>query len=91
MSKRILIIDDDPQVLNVLSNVLKKNIYLIETASDAKQALLKIKAKKPDIIISDIVIPGMNGFEFTEKLKEDPKTRNIPFIYISAKKDPAES
>lgn len=81
----VLLVDDEEQGRTLLANYLKsytKNVY---EAEDGNDAIKKIKAKKPDIIVTDIVMPGIDGIEFAAKLKElYPKT---PFIFLTASKE----
>ena len=82
--KKILIVDDEPDIVKVLAMRLKDRGFEISTASSAEQAFIQIKNNKPDLIIFDIVLPGMQGNEAAKKLKEDPQTSTIPVILVSA-------
>jgi CheY-like chemotaxis protein len=93
----ILLVDDDSAVLNVISLTLKGVGYHVVTALDGKEALVKIFADPswgerefPDLILADIMMPVMDGFEFCEKVKRNPKTRGIPFIFLTAKTGTAD-
>ncbi|TLP80122.1 response regulator [Maribacter sp. ACAM166] len=90
MSHTILIIDDIPENLKVLSRILKPEGYKVRIANNGEQALLSIKNNAPDIILLDIMMPNMNGFEVCERLKSDEKTADIPVIFISALSETAE-
>jgi len=85
--KEILIVDDRKENLEVLSEILKKEGFKVRTALSAKLALLSIKAKKPDLILLDIEMPEMNGYELASVLKLNEQTANIPIIFISAHND----
>jgi len=88
--KKILIVDDDPTLINFLEPVFsKKNVETI-SAVNGLDALEKIGKKVPDLIISDIMMPKMDGYELYNKLQENPKTVGIPFIFLSSKDDPTE-
>lgn len=84
MSKKILVVDDEPDILKVLVARLKEQGYETITALDGEQALAQAEQHKPDLIILDIMMPGMDGTEAAQKLKENPKTENIPIIFLSA-------
>lgn len=82
---KILIVDDIPDNIKVISNVLKQNNnYIIKGVTDGKTALKTIKTIMPDIILLDIKMPEMDGFEVCKLLKEDPNTQDIPVIFITA-------
>jgi len=69
----------------LLLKVLLKNLnYQIATANDGLQALSAVETEKPDLILLDVMMPGLNGFEVAEKLKENPETRDIPIIFLTA-------
>jgi len=83
----ILIVDDRLENLKLLSSFLLKEGYRVRSALDGETALLSIKAKHPDLILLDIKMDGMDGFEVCHHLKEDPQTAMIPIIFISARDD----
>lgn len=80
----ILIIDDAPDTLNLLSRMLNKHGYSVRTAIGGQIALEKTKLAPPALILLDIVMPGMDGYEVCARLKADPLTRDIPIIFLSA-------
>jgi len=86
----ILIVDDLPKNLQVLGTILSRENYEISMATSGKQALSIIDKKLPDIVLLDIMMPGMDGFEVAENIKSSDKSRHIPIIFVSAKGD-AES
>jgi len=90
MKKKILIIDDDPTIMTFLAPLLSKKKYDGFWATDGLDALQKIKKKIPDLIISDIMMPRMDGYELYRRLRDDPKTADIPFIFLSANDDPTD-
>jgi len=89
MSKiyEILIVDDLKENLQLLSEFLTSEQYSVRTATSGKMALLSLSAKIPDLILLDIKMPIMSGFELCEKLKSDLRTYKIPIIFISASDD----
>lgn len=80
----ILIVDDTPANLRLLSRMLAERGYGIRAVTSGPRALASARAAPPDLILLDIKMPGMNGYEVCEQLKADPVTRNIPVIFISA-------
>lgn len=80
----ILIVDDNPENLRLLVNILKNSRYKVRPASSGSMALRSVSTILPDIILIDIDMPGMNGYEVCERLKAEPDTAHIPVIFISA-------
>ena len=83
--KTILIVDDSPTDTHLMSEMLKRNGYSVSTAASAQEAIAKTKQEKPDLVLMDIVMPGMNGFEATRVITRDPETGSIPVIIVSTK------
>jgi len=83
----VLIVDDVSDNIKVAMNILKENNYNFSFALNGKQALEIIKKKSFDIVLLDIMMPQMNGFEVCEFLKNDPQTHDIPVIFLTAKAD----
>ena len=86
----ILIVDDKPENLKFLMDILMKAGYRVRPASDGELALRSVKVKIPVLILLDIRMPNMDGFEVCRRLKTDETTRDIPIIFASALSDPAE-
>ena len=80
----ILIVDDTPANLRLLSQMLAERGYGVRAVTSGPRALASARAAPPDLVLLDIKMPGMNGYEVCEQLKADPLTRNIPVIFISA-------
>ncbi len=81
----ILIVDDALKNLQLLGNILKENNYEVEFALDGEKALDWIKTKPFDLILLDIMMPGMDGYELCSRIKADMTTQHIPIIFITAK------
>ena len=81
----ILIVDDSPTERHFLKTVLLKNGYDISLAETGEQAIEMAKSKQPDLILMDVVMPGMNGFQATRFLTHAPETAAIPVVMISKK------
>jgi len=82
--ENILIVDDTPANLRLLSQMLAERGYGVRAVTSGARALASASAAPPDLVLLDIKMPGMNGYEVCEQLKADPLTRNIPVIFISA-------
>lgn len=80
----ILVVDDTPANLRLLSNMLSEQGFKVRSVINGPMALTAIRAAPPDLVLLDINMPGMNGYEVCEQLKADPTTRDIPIIFISA-------
>ncbi|MBU2513680.1 hybrid sensor histidine kinase/response regulator [bacterium] len=80
----VLIVDDNPKNLQVLGSLLTQNGYSAVAAQGGEQALEYIKKKEPEIILLDIMMPGMDGIEVCKRLKDDEDTREIPILFITA-------
>jgi len=83
----ILIVDDNPENLQVLGKLLKEEKYNVEFAVDGESALGWINNKQFDLLLLDINMPGMSGFEVCEKIRSDPKMNKLPIIFLSAESD----
>lgn len=84
-SERILVVDDEPEIHTVLGKLLTNEGFTIENAFNAEEAFKKIAAKKPDLIILDIMMPKISGIEACNRLKGDPATKDILILIVSAK------
>jgi two-component system phosphate regulon response regulator PhoB len=83
--KVILVVDDEEDVLELVSYNLEKNGYNVEKAVAGEEALSKTRTKLPDLIILDLMLPGIDGLEVCKQLKNNPKTEHIPVIMLTAK------
>jgi len=81
----ILIVDDSPTELHVLSNMLEKNGHAVISAADGEEGVARAKADKPDLILMDVVMPGLNGFQASRQISSDPETSSIPIVIVSTK------
>ena len=81
----ILIVDDNLSELELISHYLREGGYTVINAVGAKEALNKILEQKPDVIITDVVMPGMSGFELCRRLKTHPDTEKVPIVICSSK------
>jgi len=82
---KILVVDDEPDTLLPLTRALEADNYAVVGAVDGAEALLKVSNETPDLILLDLMLPKLNGYEVCMRLKEDPTTRHIPVIMLSAK------
>ena len=81
----ILVIDDDPGVVRFLKNALEPEGYVVLTAINGLQGLAIARQDEPDVVILDVMLPGIDGYEVCQRLKEDSITRYIPVMMLSVK------
>ena len=88
MSKKVLIVDDNQDAIHILTAVLKRGGYLVSVAKNGVEAIEKIRQERPALILLDIMMPRMDGFEVCQEIKGSEETSNIPVLMITARKDP---
>lgn len=81
----VLIVDDSPTDVHVMQKALEQNGFQTASAADGSEAIRKARELHPDLILMDIVMPGLNGFQATRELANDPETRAIPVIMVTSK------
>ena len=86
----VLVVDDDPQTLAMLVGVLGEEGYQVQPADSGKLALLSVAAQPPDLVLLDIRMPGMDGFEVCRRLKQIESGRRVPVMFVSASKEKEE-
>ncbi|MCG5514748.1 MULTISPECIES: response regulator [Ectothiorhodospira] len=82
---RILVVDDSPTELHVIKTMLGKHGYEVSTASSGEDGMAKARETLPDLILMDVVMPGLNGFQATRQLSQDAATAKIPVIVVTTK------
>jgi len=82
--KTVLLVDDEPDWLSAMSDALGKEPYRLVIADSGESALKKLKEIKPDLILSDVRMPVMNGFDLYELVRSDPKLKLIPYVFMSS-------
>jgi DNA-binding response OmpR family regulator len=82
--RKILLVDDEPDMIKVLKAGLRESGFDVVTAGDGKVGLEKAQTEHPDLIILDLLMPVMDGTELGQILKDDPRTNNIPVIFLTA-------
>jgi CheY-like chemotaxis protein len=90
---RVLVVDDSQSVLHFLRAVLEGERYEVSTAADGKEALEHVRQLRPDVVVTDSIMPQMDGYELVGALREDPATAEIPIIMLTSAdvNDPAHS
>ena len=85
MLKRLLVVDDEPNLLTAIAAVLRGKGYEVTTARNGKDALLQIARQLPDLIVSDVRMPVMDGYRLARQLRAAPHTKLIPIVFLTAK------
>ena len=83
--KKVLIVDDSPTERHVLNEMLTKAGFEVIVSDNGEDAILKAKRERPDVILMDVVMPGLNGFQATRAISRDPETKTIPIIICTSK------
>ena len=83
--QKILIVDDSPTERYYLTAILERNGFTVTTAENGDDAMAKIRADRPELILMDVVMPGANGFQVTRAIAKDPELADVPIIICSTK------
>jgi CheY-like chemotaxis protein len=89
MSKKILVVDDSATIHMMIRMVLGKDRYTLVTATDGREAVDKAHAERPDLIVMDVIMPHMTGFEACRELRRNDDTKEIPVILVTTRGEPA--
>ena len=89
MRKRVLVIDDAAEAQSLAAAILEPAGYAVQGAMGGAQGLLLAEADRPDLVLVDLQMPGVDGYEVCRLLRRGPKTRDIPLIMVTASDDPA--
>lgn len=90
MAKRLLVVDDDPGLLLAVSETLRAEGYHVKTARRGAEALVIVAQSLPDLIISDIRMPGMDGYQLVKNLRSNSRTRLVPIVFLTAKDETSD-
>jgi len=85
MKKRVLLIEDDPSAVRLVSYTLEQEGYEVLTAMNGLEGLNKVREEAPDLLVLDVMLPGLDGFEVCRRLRADEKTAGLPVLMLSAK------
>jgi two-component system alkaline phosphatase synthesis response regulator PhoP len=84
MPKTVLIVDDEPNIIVPLRFLMEQNGYAVMVASDGEQAMAALSDRVPDLILLDIMLPGIDGYEVCQNVRENPQWRRTKVIFLSA-------
>lgn len=85
MARKICVIEDNPNLLRQISYVFEQEGYEVATAMDGSEGMRKVRVEKPDLLILDVMLPGIDGYQVCRYLRADPKTAHLPIIILTAK------
>jgi two-component system alkaline phosphatase synthesis response regulator PhoP/two-component system response regulator VicR len=85
MALRVLVCDDERHIVRLIQVNLERQGYTVSTAFDGKEGLEKIRSEKPDLVVLDVMMPYMDGFEVLKTIRREPETENLPVIMLTAK------
>jgi len=83
--KNVMVVDDSPTEVHLLREMLSKNGFTVSVVTSGEEAITRAAAEKPDLILMDVVMPGMSGFEATRAITRNPESANIPVIICTTK------
>ena len=82
---RVLLVDDDPVIVRLLEVNFRLEGFHVRTASNGEEALEKAAEERPDVVVLDVMMPGLDGWEVCARMREDPKMADIPVVFLSAR------
>jgi twitching motility two-component system response regulator PilH len=89
-ARKVLVVEDSATDLHYLSDVLAKGGYRVILANSGEEALVKVKSERPDLVLMDVVMPGMSGFQAVRQITRDDETKHIPVIICTSKKQESD-
>lgn len=90
MARKILAVDDEKSIIRLIEVNLRREGYDVVSAGDGKEALEKVAREQPDLVVLDVMMPYLDGFEVLNTMKKDPDTRDIPVIMLTARAQDAD-
>ncbi|MDO9557878.1 MAG: response regulator [Coriobacteriia bacterium] len=84
MAKKVLVVDDEPAIANLAKIKLTNQGFDVTTANSGKEALASVASDPPDVMVLDVMMPGMDGWEVASRMKGDPDTKHIPILMLTA-------
>src|ERR1051326_8616542 len=90
MSNRILVVDDEPDITALVAYHLARGGYRVSTASNGADALTAVRAERPSLVVLDLMLPGLSGYEVIEQIRQDPATTDLPVLMLTARKEESD-
>jgi two-component system, cell cycle response regulator len=88
--RSVLLVDDDPLILEVLRTILDLEEFEVTTAADGHAAIAAVDRSAPDVVVCDVMMPGIDGFEVCRRLRSSPATRDLPVVLLTARDRPED-
>jgi len=85
VTKKILIVDDEPNIVTALEFLLEKRGYAVEVAANGEEALAQVEAFKPDLVLLDVMMPKVSGYDVCQRMRAEPRWQGMKIIMLSAK------
>ena len=85
MSGLVLLIEDEPNIIEAISFILSRDGWAVKTHSNGADAVEMVKARKPDVLILDVMLPGKSGYDILRELREDPEINGLPVLMLTAR------
>lgn len=85
MGKHVLVIEDEPNIIEAISFILSRDGWKVDTHSNGQTAIATVHAKRPDLIILDVMLPGMSGYDILRGLREEEDTADLPVLMLTAR------
>ncbi|MCI5110306.1 MAG: response regulator [Marivita sp.] len=85
MSGQVLLIEDEPNIIEAISFILSRDGWTVKTHSNGADAVEMVKARKPDVLILDVMLPGKSGYDILRELREDPEINGLPVLMLTAR------
>ena len=85
MGKHVLVIEDEPNIIEAISFILSRDGWTVDTHSNGHDAVDVVRAKSPDLIILDVMLPGKSGYDILTELRDDDATRDLPVLMLTAR------
>jgi two-component system phosphate regulon response regulator PhoB len=88
--ERVLVVDDEPDITALVAYHLARNGYRVSTASNGNDALKAVTDERPSLVVLDLMLPGLSGYEIIEQIRHDPSTSDVPVLMLTARRDEAD-
>lgn len=85
MAKHVLIIEDEPNIIEAISFILTRDGWQVDTHSNGHDAVAVVRARAPDLVILDVMLPGRSGYDILTDLRAQPETRDLPILMLTAR------
>lgn len=85
MGKHVLVIEDEPNIIEAISFILSRDGWAVDTHSNGHDAVDVVRAKAPDLVILDVMLPGKSGYDILSELRDDARTRDLPVLMLTAR------